>query len=214
MNQTNLISGPANGGKRRDIFLWVTTKHASAVPPARVKVQEMIINQHQIIRRYTWGTQAPKYKNLVLDWNYTAIAIHHSGNKGMKKPVEIESYHMNDQNGDDVGYHYLIHPEGKIYEGREIVYKGAHISLKNTGKIGILMLGDYDEQWWDVDDELTEAHLSKLKSLMTTLKSLFPTIKTLGGHREFISKKNEGCPGNLLMNKMDNLRKEFQLNAP
>jgi len=179
-----------------------------AVPPARIKTQDMIINEHQIIRHHTWGLCVPKYQNLVLDWDYTTIAIHHSGDRGRKDPVAIEKLHIQKHHWDDVGYHYLIHPDGTIYEGREIVYKGCHIKQQNTGKIGILMLGDYDKQIWDFDDELTGEHLAKLKGLITTLTTVFP-IKTLGGHREFIS-QDKGCPGNLLINVMANLRKEFQ----
>jgi hypothetical protein len=188
------------------------SKEILSIPADRIKIQERIINTNQIIRRSIWGNLTPKYKKLVLDWNYTAIGIHHSGNRGLKNPVEIEAFHINEHRWDDVGYHYLIHPDGTIYEGREILYKGAHIARQNTGKIGILMLGDYDEQWWDYDDNFTKEHLSKLKCLISTLKSLFP-INKLGGHREFIA-RDSGCPGNLLMNVMEELRKEFKLNAP
>jgi len=76
------------------------------IPSAdRIKIQEMIINTNQIIRRHIWGNQTPKYQKLVLDWHYTAIGIHHSGNRGMKNPVEIEAFHINEHQWDDVGYH-------------------------------------------------------------------------------------------------------------
>ena len=45
----------------------------------------------------------------------------------------------------DIGYHYLIDPNGHIYQGREgkngVI--GAHVSGNNTGAIGIALIGTY-----------------------------------------------------------------------
>jgi len=116
-------------------------------------------------------------------------------------------------NYDDVGYHYMVHPNGKIYEGREIIYKGSHVRLLNSRKIGILMMGDFDEQWWDIDDTLSDAHINTLNSLIKTLKSKFNLTK-LGGHKEFITGQGYTCPGNLIMSKMDGLRTFHGLSKP
>ena len=35
----------------------------------------------------------------------------------------------------------MIHPDGRFFEGRQIMYKGAHVANRNTGVIGILMMG-------------------------------------------------------------------------
>jgi len=64
----------------------------------------------------------------------------------------------------DIGYHFVIGPDGTIYEGRDIRVRGAHVELKNTGKVGVLLLGDFEPglgieigPWefripWDHDD--------------------------------------------------------------
>lgn len=161
----------------------------------------------------TWDEIVFDPSKLTPDWNYTAIAVHHSGNVGITDPVHIAQNHLR-QGYDDIGYHYLIHPNGTIYEGRSIACKGSHVSKANTGKIGILMMGDFDEQWWDFDDSLKKSHLQRLVEVIKVLKKHFPLIKTLGGHKEFLPGKGYTCPGNLIMDKIDELRRETSLNAP
>ena len=211
LNTQRLYAAPPSGWSIASVYLWVTKFDAMRIPPNRVRKRQIIMNAHHIIPRAEWGVIAPRLGELVFDWNYSTVVIHHSGNSGMKKPSLIEELHLIDHNWDDVGYHYLVHPEGRIYEGRSIVYKGSHVRGKNTGKIGILMMGDYDEQWWDDDDSLTAKHLSTLRSLIITLKVHFPLV-TLGGHKDFLA--GYSCPGNLMMDALPQLRKEVGLNAP
>ena len=183
------------------------------VPQPHIKIKDAIIQSHAIVTRNSWGTLKPNYQNLVLDWHYNSVVIHHSGNWGYKDPKQIETEHMSDKKWDDVGYHYFIHPGSTIYEGREIVYKGSHVRLANTGKIGILMIGDYDHQWWDKDDTLVKSHLNTLKRFINSLKKIFP-LRDLGGHKEYLPNQGYSCPGSELMKVMDQLRNDLSLNAP
>ena len=173
-----------------------------------------INSQHNIVSRNKWGVKHPNTANLVSDWGYTDIVLHHSGDFGKKDPKSVEHLHMVKRGWDDVSYHYLVHPNGTIYEGRKIYHKGAHIKLANTGKIGILLMGDYNEQWWDLDDTLTKSHVAVVNNLITTLKSVFLTIRRLGGHKEFLPNQGYACPGNLIMSKMPNFRKRHGLSKP
>jgi hypothetical protein len=175
-------------------------------------VQEAIIKTHQIIRRAQWGARPPKAR-LEPDWDYDTIVIHHSGNSGEKDPRAIQAGHM--MKYDDVGYHYMINPGGRILEGREIIFKGSHVVRDNTRRIGILVMGDFDEQWWDKDDDLSPLQMSTLRRLIGTLQRSFP-VRYLGGHIEVAAATGveRTCPGNLLMEKMDQLRKDFGLAVP
>ncbi len=178
------------------------------------QTRSRIIKMHKIVEHKFWGAVPINNKKLVSDWDHKAIAIHHSGNSGEKDPRQIEQLHIVKKGWDDVGYHYLIHPGGKIYEGRKIYHKGSHVSGANTGKIGILLLGDYDEQWWDFDDSLSKAHLVNANNLIKTLKKEFGTITKLGGHKEFLPGKNYCCPGNLIMAKIGKMRAKHGLSKP
>lgn len=180
---------------------------------SREAVREQIIRSHLIIERPSWGARASG--KLDPDWDYDSIVIHHSGNWGAKDPKEIEKEHLGNGSA-GVGYHYMIHPDGRIFEGRSILYKGEHVAGANSHKIGVLMMGDYDEQWWDFDDELSKSHLDNLKRFIATLKKHFTGMKYLGGHLEFAAAHGmkRTCPGNLLMAQMDGLRKSSGLAKP
>ena len=80
----------------------------------------------------------------------------------------------------------------------------------------MLMMGDYDAQWWDDDEELTQRHLDELGALITTLRKQFVGIKYLGGHIEYALANGgeRSCPGSLLIAKMPELRTSAGLVAP
>ena len=188
------------------------------IPLPWIAVKDMIIKQHNMTPYMSWGKIRPAYKKLVPEWGFTGIAIHHSGNSSsMQCPTCIEKEHRNRNPANDhVGYHYLIDRKGEYFEGRPIVYKGEHLALANTGRIGICLLGDYDHQFYDDDDDLSKPQLASVDSLIATLIKHFP-IKYLGGHKEYMNHKkpnNYTCPGNVLMPEVVKFRKRYNLNAP
>lgn len=185
-----------------------------APTPKQQQIRMDINQRHNVIVRSKWGIKQPKVNNLVMDWDFDSVVIHHSGNSGEKDPKEIEEQHMVKNGWDDVGYHYLIHPNGTIYEGRKIYHKGSHVSGANTKKIGILLMGDYSQQWWDFDDTLSKSHISTANSLIKTLKTKFPSIRKLGGHKEYLPGKGYTCPGNLIMDVIGKVRIKHGLTKP
>lgn len=46
----------------------------------------------------------------------------------------------------DIGYHYIIDPAGRIWEGRNIAYQGAHVERQNENNLGIMVMGNFEEQ--------------------------------------------------------------------
>jgi hypothetical protein len=191
--------------------LTMDRTHLLDIPNKR-KLINGIVSKHGIERRSAWGKKTPNYLKMEEDWDYNTIVIHHSGNGGAKVPAEIEKKHMDEQSWDDVGYHFLIQPDGKIHEGRYLTFKGSHVEKANTGKIGILIMGDFEHQLWDSDDEPTDAQITAAKSLINTLKGAFPTVTKLGGHRDY--KAGTECPGGELYKKLDGMRTETKLGGP
>jgi hypothetical protein len=190
--------------------LGVNQQHIITLPNKR-DTADRIATELQVVRRKVWGKKKPDHLKMVGDWDYTDIVIHHSGNSGEKDPSQIESKHIDEKKWEDVGYHYLVRPDGAIYEGRHLALKGSHVENQNTRKLGILVMGDFESNWWDSDDSVTAGQRNSVRKLITTLKREFPTIGTLGGHRDY--KKTE-CPGDLLYGELGGLRKEFGLKAP
>jgi hypothetical protein len=47
----------------------------------------------------------------------------------------------------DIGYHYLIDPYGRVFEGRQIQWQGAHANKENNiQNIGVCLLGNFEQQ--------------------------------------------------------------------
>ncbi|MBL9078558.1 MAG: N-acetylmuramoyl-L-alanine amidase [Planctomycetes bacterium] len=58
--------------------------------------------------------------------------------------LRIQREHMGNRGYGDIGYHYLIDPAGRIWQGREMRWQGAHASgVNNRQNIGICVLGNF-----------------------------------------------------------------------
>jgi hypothetical protein len=107
----------------------------------------------------------------------------------------------------------MIGPGGQVYEGRRLYYKGSHTDLANTGKIGILIMGNFEKEFLGfLGGQPSAAQIAGAKKLVRSLKSLFPSLKTLGGHKDF--KVITECPGNQLYPMLDDMRTSTGLMAP
>src|SRR5690606_1568329 len=132
--------------------LAVNHQHLFEIPHKR-KVLDRIAAKHSIQRRAAWGARPPNLAEMEQDWDFDMIVIHHSGNRGRKQPTEIQNFHMDDQGFDDIAYQYIVLPNGSIAEGRYLTHKGAANAAQNTGKLGILVAGDFEPGVLDFDDD-------------------------------------------------------------
>jgi hypothetical protein len=85
------------------------------------------------------------------------ITVHHDGmppvdlrHEGDVKArlEQIRRAHVTRRDGPfaDIGYHYIIDPTGRIWEGRSIRYQGAHVKDANEHNLGIMLLGHFNHQ--------------------------------------------------------------------
>lgn len=80
----------------------------------------------------------------------------------------IYNFHTVTRGWGDVGYNFLVDPQGNVYEGRAgRDYKrmpvGAHVLCQNTGTIGIALLGNFN------DDSVPPRQLESLSMLIADL---------------------------------------------
>ena len=125
-------------------------------------------------RKYIWPLQyAKEIKFIVI--HYTAVT------KDLDKPMQNlrNIYHAHSVNNGwgDIGYHYLIDPEGNIYEGRKGGARviGGHSKTTNKVSVGISLMGNYN------DVELPPKMLASLIALVneqTKLYKMDPLGKT------------------------------------
>ena len=57
------------------------------------------------------------------------------------KVTEVKRWHVQDNGWADIGYHYLVDRGGAIATGRPLGKVGAHVRGRNTGSIGIALIG-------------------------------------------------------------------------
>lgn len=186
--------------------------------PTRDELVDAFLTAQGVVRRATWGARAPK-KVLDPDWDYTRIALHHSGHSAESDPVAVQNKHMDSRGWDDVGYHLMVNPAGTVYEGRRLTAKGSHIGGQNTGKVGLLVMGDFEgftvfgrDVPFMGGGPPTTKQLDAVKKLIPALKALFPGIIVLGGHRDWDG--NTECPGRHFYPLIPGLRTAFTLSPP
>ena len=101
----------------------------------------------------------------------------------------IRKWHL--QRGfSDIGYHYVIHPDGKVEEGRDVNIAGAHCSGHNSKSIGICYIGGMTADNKKAKDTRTSEQHTMLLWLLMKMRKLYPSAK-IHGHRDFAAKD---CP--------------------
>lgn len=173
-----------------------------------------IIQMLGIVGRGTWGARAAGAV-MEPDWNYRAIAVHHSGYSGLNNMRSVQDEHL--KKYADIGYHYGIASSGEIYEGRELMFKGSHVGV-NTANIGIVCLGTFGSGLVNLPlrgsyggDPIQPAMIAALRRLVVHLRSVF-AIGTFGGHVEYTNV--DSCPGSELLPVVQQLRRDWGLAAP
>ncbi|MBF0410259.1 MAG: N-acetylmuramoyl-L-alanine amidase [Candidatus Riflebacteria bacterium] len=155
----------------------------------------------EIVTRKQWGARPPKSDYTL--HSPTKIVVHHSWIPNQLQYIGsasirgIQGYHMDSSNTGwiDIGYHYLIGPDGLIYEGRPDTAVGSHCS-PNKSMIGVCVIGNYDPEK-DPLNEKIETSLLKLLSWLCYNYKINPE-RELYGHRNFSTKT---CPGDTVYNR-------------
>lgn len=94
--------------------------------------------------------------------NYTRMTFHHAAccsastyEEGLAQVKAIQNFHQDVRGWSDIGYHFLMDQEGRVYQGRPFLdnrrdlsvpprlAQGAHVGGFNVGNIGVSMLGCY-----------------------------------------------------------------------
>lgn len=111
---------------------------------------------------------------------------------------QIRHIHVRDRGWGDIGYHYIIDRAGRVWQGRDLRYQGAHVKANNEHNLGVLVLGNFEKQ------PIPDAQmLSVQKSLYTLAAYHRVPAQRIYTHRELNPTQ---CPGRYLQPKMDHLR--------
>jgi hypothetical protein len=117
------------------------------LPAASARVGEVAV-----LPRSAWGAGHVIPARLTRQSGpYKRITVHHSvveaepGVSGTRDALQkIQKVQMRDEGFGDIGYHYLIDAQGRVYAGRSLDFQGAHaMGQNNVDNIGICLIGNF-----------------------------------------------------------------------
>lgn len=157
----------------------------------------------QIQPRSAWNAAGALARRLTATSGWNRITIHHSAkySKEIGAPSSgnvadaikrIQTVHMRDEGFGDIGYHFLIDPAGRVWQGRLLDWQGAHAGGDNNiGNIGVCLFGNFNSER---PDPRALASLEKLVDALCERHNI--ARSRIFGHRQLRSTE---CPGDALM---------------
>ncbi|MBW1298070.1 N-acetylmuramoyl-L-alanine amidase [Aquimarina litoralis] len=231
INETNLITSLlyldksisfiqyafSNTAKDEMILKKITLKHYSpGATPKRMleqinntksqNINRAACSRPSIVSRSQWGARPPR--SSFPNSNVTHLIVHHefgsnSSNDWAARVRSVQNFHMNSNGWSDIGYNFLIDPNGIIYEGRAGGDNavGAHFCGRNRNTIGVCMLGNYSSATPKV---ATQNSLSDLLAWKAAKENINPvgssyhysingSLRNISGHRD--GGGCSACPG-------------------
>ncbi|MBM4110586.1 MAG: N-acetylmuramoyl-L-alanine amidase [Phycisphaerae bacterium] len=165
-----------------------------------------------VIPRARWARGTPDTKDLnkmivPIKW----ITIHHDGLDSPMTETSMDASAARiewircghrGRGFSDIGYHYIIDRDGRVWEGRNLRWQGAHVSKHNEQNIGILVMGNFDIQ--KPAPHQLDGLRAHVRRLMTQYKLLQGRVLT---HREWAGAKT-ACPGKNLQSAVNDARRK------
>jgi hypothetical protein len=164
-----------------------------------------------VISRLEWKAKPPK--ETPVGHTPNRMTQHHTAGRQTKTLKEsldevrfIQDFHQNGRGWSDIGYHFLIDTEGRIFEGRPLTVRGAHVRDANDGNIGIVLMGFHHEPY---DHPVTPEQIASITALGQWLVSAYHIDpKTYSGHRDL---GKTSCPGDILYSMLGKIRGTFTI---
>jgi hypothetical protein len=150
--------------------------------------------------RWARGRPVPALMNRMLP--VRRITVHHDGMQpftdataeGAARRLEAIRRGHRSRGWGDIGYHYAIDRAGNVWEGRPLVYQGAHVKNHNEYNIGVVALGNFDLQ------EPSEAQVAALRRHVRALMGHYRVgVPQLFTHQEL---GPTACPGRAMQRYM------------
>lgn len=177
------------------------TDHEDASPSAPVEPFTPTPSL-RVTPRAVWAKGAPIPSRMDRQAPIYRITVHHDGLPPVTLRTRSEVAHRLElirlshlkRGFGDIGYHYIVDPMGGLWEGRPLRFQGAHVAHQNQGNLGIMALGNFEEQ------QPTAAQLRSLDAFVTQQMRRFRVpVSRLFTHRELAATL---CPGRNLQKHM------------
>lgn len=226
IDQFSLLSGKLDA---QLTIVYLNASGKTAVSSTHKKLDRAIIEKDNdceqpiSIDQKNWrtGLAAPSYTR-----SFSAVShiiVHHSATNNNLKDFtnvvrNIYLLHTEGNGWSDIGYNYLIAPDGTIYKGRDpgmgeqddVV--GAHFCGNNTNTMGVCLLGEYgavqpSEAMMQALEQLLTWKVMKesLDPLASFAHAANPHLGVIAGHRDGCS---TACPGDHVYGRLTQLRQK------
>jgi hypothetical protein len=185
----------------------IATPVTVAAPPTPAPIQQPATGN--LMTRAAWNSQPPILSRMHPMNGINRITVHHSaipnGNLRSQGDVArmlngIRNEHMN-RKGEpfgDIGYHFIVDPAGRVWEGRATNLQGAHVSKNNEHNLGIMVLGNFQNQ------TPTSSATATLDSFIKYQMQRYNiSVNRVYTHQEI---GKSACPGRNLQRFMDQTR--------
>lgn len=184
-------------------------KPTIAAAPQPASVDETVGAAPGVIPRSAW-TSAPIITSRCSSMGgINKITIHHaaidssnlqSSDDVKRRLASIRNEHVNRKPEPfaDIGYHFVIDPQGRVWEGRPLKFQGAHVADRNENNMGIMLLGDFTKQ------QPTTAQINSMDAFVAKQMQRYGiAVGKVYTHREL---GKSACPGANLQRYMDRTR--------
>ena len=225
--QTNLTILAPSGGKEGWVHLMYAAPLANKSVYSRQRRLSLPCEKPDAVPQSVWreGLPEPQYQR---DFNEVEhLIVHHSAGSNTATDYtavvrNIYLYHTRTNGWSDIGYNYLIAPDGTLFTGRDPGageqdnVRGAHFCGKNSQTMGVCLLGDFSAT------EPAQAALQRLEHLLSwkaEKEGLDPlavsehpasaVLPVIAGHRNGCATQ---CPGEHVYEKLPALRLAVAVN--
>ncbi|MEO1128746.1 MAG: peptidoglycan recognition family protein [Planctomycetota bacterium] len=160
-----------------------------------------------VIPRSSWAGGNPVPRLMDRMRPVRRITLHHDGMNvftstnradAAERIENIRNAHRS-QNWGDIGYHYVVDPGGRIWQGRPLTWQGAHVGGQNEHNLGICVLGNYDRQ------RPTSVQINAIERFVAQEMSRYRVdVSQVYTHQELAA---TACPGRNLQARLVQLRR-------
>ena len=176
-------------------FVGCTATTAVAADDEKKSDTKPVARPTQIVPREEWGSEpqpfpdskkhTPKYVTI-----HHAGVIYKPGTDPAKFVKNMQAWGQKDKGWPDLPYHFLIAPDGRIFEARDMAYEpDTNTKYPLQGHIGVEMMGDFNKQR-PSPQQLESA--ARLIAWICDQKKI--DTKDIATHKD-VAKGQTSCPG-------------------
>ncbi len=220
VNSLTLFSGNIHGNNELHLYNAESTE---TVPTNEARISANNCSEPSSVSQSTWRNGLANPIGVRISTPTNHIIIHHSAdnntvlNDYTTLVRNIYLLHTKTNGFDDIGYNYLIAPDGTIFKGRDPQglatqdnVQAAHMCNKNENTMGVCMLGTFTSQLptaaalkslyslgaWKVNQDNLNIYGSTMHAIGPTGSGI-PNrlLSNVAGHRDGCSPNYTECPG-------------------